>query len=102
MVGVLLLSCLQPTAIVPEEHSAAQMLSEPLFCLCAVVFLPAACYDEDVMKKGHNAMTHQPTFEQSLTDFLNAPAGNNRSAATRKAYAVDIHQFIAEGGRHFI
>ena len=46
------------------------------------------------MQKGHNAMTHQLTLEQSLTEFLNALAGKNRSVATTKAYAADIHQFI--------
>src|SRR5919199_738675 len=46
------------------------------------------------MQKGYNAMTHQLTLEQSLTDFLNALAGKNRSSATSKAYAADIHQFI--------
>ena len=35
------------------------------------------------------------TLEKGLTTFLNALAGKNRSAATIRAYATDIAQFIA-------
>ncbi len=39
-------------------------------------------------------MTNTVTLEQTLTDFLTALTGMNRSQATLKAYATDIHQFI--------
>src|SRR5689334_7091754 len=39
-------------------------------------------------------MTEQMNLDQALTNFLDALAGKNRSAATIRAYQTDIHQFI--------
>ncbi len=39
-------------------------------------------------------MTHEPTLEHALADFLKALTGKNRSSATIRAYATDVRQFI--------
>ena len=38
---------------------------------------------------------HTITLEKGLATFLNALSGKNRSAATIRAYATDISQFIS-------
>ena len=38
---------------------------------------------------------HTITLEKGLATFLNALSGKNRSAATLRAYATDIAQFIS-------
>jgi site-specific recombinase XerD len=41
------------------------------------------------------AAMHTITLEKGLATFLNALSGKNRSAATIRAYATDIAQFIS-------